>query len=415
VIALSGFAGSAAALARNFDFQARDFFRGVIAERRLSIWGDAMNAMTWAKTLAAIGAVLLIGCIVWMAREIPPPVTSIGCRDSLKVELADQTQKDRDNAGNLRIVGVSPKSVTLGSRLCVVVAGVAAAATEAQKPGAPPPASVAVNLFLNEEVTKLSAKAAPVPGPQMLTYQFGEHTDASSDEGKFWRGLLAGKTIDGVMALSVGVSTTQSSAPTALAPGNIDLVVYKTKVLAVGGLAMLILLVAFVVFAANSTVLRDTPDFGPNGPTGTYSLGRTQMALWLVLSVAGFIFLWLTLGFYLHVITTAVLVLLGINGATGLAAIVIDQPKTAAPAAPGAAAAAAPPVRTSLGFIEDLICDAEGAKLQRLQMVIWTCVLAVIFVWNVVGNFVFADFDTNLLLLMGIASSTYLGFKMQEK
>ncbi len=123
---------------------------------------------------------------------------------------------------------------------------------------------------------------------------------------------------------------------------------------------------------------------------------------------------------YLHVITTAVLVLLGINGATGLAAIVIDQPKTAAAApaaqgAQGAQAVAAPAARTSLGFIEDLICDAEGAKLQRLQMVIWTCVLAVIFVWNVVGNFVFADFDTNLLLLMGIASSTYLGFKMQEK
>ncbi len=330
------------------------------------------------------------------------------------MELADQTQKDRDNAGNLRIVGVSPKSVTLGSRLCVVVAGVAAVAaapTEAPKASTTPPASVAVNLFLNEEVTKLSAKAAPVPGPQMLTYQFGEHTDASSDEGKFWRALLAGKTSDGVMALSVGVSTTQSSAPTALAPENIELVVYKTRVLAVGGLAMFILLVAFVVFAANSTVLRDTPGFANGRPTGTYSLGRTQMALWLVLSVAGFIFLWLTLGFYLHVITTAVLVLLGINGATGLAAIVIDKPTPPAPAAPGAAVVAAPPARISLGFIEDLICDAEGAKLQRLQMVIWTCVLAVIFVWNVVGNFVFADFDTNLLLLMGIASSTYLGFQ----
>lgn len=95
-----------------------------------------MNAMSWAKALAGIGSVLLIFCIVWMAREVPPPVTSIGCRESLKAELADQSQKDKDNAGNLRIVGVSPKSVTLGSRLCVVVAGVAAAPAEAQKPGA---------------------------------------------------------------------------------------------------------------------------------------------------------------------------------------------------------------------------------------------------------------------------------------
>ena len=386
-----------------------------------------MNAMSWAKLLAAIGSVLLIACIVWTAREAPPPVTSIECRDNLRAELAiDPTKKeqnDKDNAGTLRVAGVWPKSVTLGSRLCVVVAGVAPAPTGAQKPGDAAIPAVGVNLYLNEAATKLSAKAEAAPGPQLLIYEFGEHTDASSDEGKFWRSLLAGKTMNGVMPLSVGVSKSQSSAPSALAPGNIDLIVYKTRILAVGGVAMLVLLVAFVVFAANSTVLRDTADFDPvTGPTGTYSLGRTQMALWLVLSVAAFIFLWLTLGFYLHVITSAVLVLLGINGATGLAAIVIDKPKSAAPApaAPGAPPAAVAPVaavpaRTSLGFIEDLICDAEGAKLQRLQMVIWTCVLAVIFVWNVVGNFVFADFDTNLLLLMGIASSTYLGFKMQEK
>jgi len=381
--------------------------------------------MSWAKALAAIGSVLLIACIVWTAREAPAPVTSIECRDNLKAELAtDPTKKeqnDKDNAGALRVAGVWPKGVTLGSRLCVVVAGVAAAPTAPQKPGDAATPAVGVNLYLNEAATKLSAKAEPAPGPQLLIYEFGEHTDASSDEGKFWRSLLAGKTMNGVMELSVGVSKSQSSAPAALAPGNIDLVVYKTRILAVGGLAMLVLLVAFVVFAAHSTVLRDTADFdNVTGPTGTYSLGRTQMALWLVLSVAGFIFLWLTLGFYLHVITSAVLVLLGINGATGLAAIVIDQPKTAAAApaaqgAQGAQAVAAPAARTSLGFIEDLICDSEGAKLQRLQMVIWTCVLAVIFVWNVVGNFVFADFDTNLLLLMGIASSTYLGFKMQEK
>jgi hypothetical protein len=62
----------------------------------------------------------------------------------------------------------------------------------------------------------------------------------------------------------------------------------------------------------------------------------------------------------------------------------------------------------------DILCDSQGAKLQRIQMVIWTCILGIIFTWNVVWNFVFVDFDTNLLLLMGIASSTYLGFKTQE-
>jgi hypothetical protein len=210
---------------------------------------------------------------------------------------------------------------------------------------------------------------------------------------------------------------------------------------------MLLLLGAFTIFAANSTILRDsaltiaespaltaarsaaaaaTAALGSSPqdvlvqakskkanaelawlesnaglPAGSFSLGRTQMALWLALSTAGFIFLWLTLGLYLHVITAGILVLLGINGATGLAASVLDD-KSA-------------PRKESKSFLMDLISDGEGPKLQRIQVVIWTCVLAAIFVWNIVWNFVLVDFDTNLLLLMGIANAMYLGFKPGEK
>jgi hypothetical protein len=208
--------------------------------------------------------------------------------------------------------------------------------------------------------------------------------------------------------MDLGVAVSRATGPTAPAPALIEFLVYKTGILWLGAAAMLVLVAAFGVFAANSTVLRDTATSDANGkPTGTYSLGRTQMALWLVLSVAGFIFLWLTLGFYINVITSAILVLLGINGVTGLAAILIDKPDPAA--------TTPTPALTSQGFLEDLVCDSEGAKLQRIQMIVWTCILAAIFVWNVFWNFVFVDFDTNLLLLMGIASSTYLGFKTQEK
>ena len=73
----------------------------------------------------------------------------------------------------------------------------------------------------------------------------------------------------------------------------------------------------------------------------------------------------------------------------------------------------APP--ESRSFLRDLTCDAEGPKLQRIQVLLWTCVLAVIFVWNAVWNFVFVDFDSNMLLLMGIANSMYVGFKTQER
>ena len=59
--------------------------------------------------------------------------------------------------------------------------------------------------------------------------------------------------------------------------------------------------------------------------------------------------------------------------------------------------------------------DGEGAKLQRIQVMAWTSILALIFVWNVVSYFNFVDFDKYLLLLMGIANSSYLGFKPFEK
>ena len=344
---------------------------------------------------------MLLACMIWTARESVPAATSAACRDNLKTELAAPPTAD-DNEGKLRIAGVYPKQVSLGSRLCIVVAGVAKPVAAGANPAAP--ADIA--LHLNDERTKLSAKADAVPGPQLVIYPFGEHTDATTDAAKFWRALLAGKTKGGTMDLGVAVS--RAAGPTAPAPALIEFLVYKTGILWLGAAAMLVLVAAFSVFAANSTVLRDTATTDANGkPTGTYSLGRTQMALWLVLSVAGFIFLWLTLGFYINVITSAILVLLGINGVTGLAAILIDKPD---PAAVNPA-----PARTSQGFLEDLVCDSEGAKLQRIQMIVWTCILAAIFVWNVFWNFVFVDFDTNLLLLMGIASSTYLGFKTQEK
>ena len=66
------------------------------------------------------------------------------------------------------------------------------------------PADIA--LHLNDERTKLSAKADAVPGPQLVIYPFGEHTDATTDAAKFWRALLAGKTKGGTMDLSVAVS-----------------------------------------------------------------------------------------------------------------------------------------------------------------------------------------------------------------
>jgi hypothetical protein len=366
----------------------------------------AMNGIAWSKGLAGLGCVLLLACMIWTAKESMPGATADACQTNLAAALAAPASDD-DNAGKLRITGRFPDKVTLGSRLCVVVAGVAAKPAAAP---ASPPAQADIMLYLNNERTSLSEKADSVPGPQLLIFPFGEHIDASTEPSKFWRGLVAGKTADGAMQLSVGVSRTQGSAPSSPPVKAIEFVVYKKQILALGAVAMAVLVVAFGFFAASTTVLRDTASVDAAGkPNGTYSLGRTQMALWLVLSVAGFIFLWLTFGFYLNVITNGILILLGINSVTGLAAVLIDQPPAAANQPQNAA-----PVRTTQGFLEDLVCDQDGAKLHRLQMMIWTSIMAAIFAWNVVWNFVFVNFDTNLLLLMGLVSGTYLGFKPKE-
>jgi hypothetical protein len=369
-----------------------------------------MPDTTLAKWLGYIGAALLLGCMVWTFIAGVPTATSAACRANLQAKIDAAPDKDAED-GNLRIAGVWPNQVGLGGQLCVVVSGVASKASEAQiKPGtesSPTRPTSDITLFLNDVRTSMVVKANAVSRPQLLIYQFGEHDNATSDAAKFWRGLLAGKTTGGAIELSVGVSKSQSSSPEAVG-SSVKLQVYLFWIVVIGAGSMVCLVAAFTIFAANSTILRDSglKDDANGQPVGTYSLGRTQMALWLGLSVAGFIFLWLTLGFYLNVITNAILVLLGINGVTGLAAILIDKPSDPTKA---------PVPAKSKGFLADITCDSEGAKLQRIQILIWTCILAIIFTWNVVWNFVFVDFDTNLLLLMGIASSTYLGFKTQEK
>jgi hypothetical protein len=432
--------------------------------------------------------------------QVTTPATAVpkddDCDRGLAEELKPESKSNADaaptdKAGRLRVVGVWPRTVRLGGTLCLVIAGVApetveklssneveakllvvnnlkdelATATAQEKvqkqkdlatalaqaiaaQNQPTP-TVDVTLFLNGLRSPLTKQASAIYRPQMVTYTFGQMSDANSTDATFWRNLLGSVTTQaGALPLKVGVSRSQSSGSEAEAPGPIEFRLYWPTIVGVGALAMALLSIAFAIFATKSTILRDHPmtniqlakynakiaedDLakapandqlkaakkiadeqvaewsdkpGANDAAGTFSLGRAQMALWLALSVAGFVFVWLTLGFYKNVITEAVLVLLGINSATGLAAVVMDRDDPSQPPEKKA---------KSVGFWADLGSDGDGAKLQRIQMIAWTGILAVIFVWNVIANFVFVQFDTYLLLLMGIVNTTYLGFKTQE-
>ncbi len=235
---------------------------------------------------------------------------------------------------------------------------------------------------------------------------------------------------------------------------------------------LLLLAVIFAVLgriaAKSKSFLRDKDTTAPDRP---FSLGRVQMAFWFGLIWPAYVYIGLVTQDFSHIMTTTALVLMGISATTGLSAMLIDSDKqqqaaalkaektaltqriidlqptvvaaAIAAAAPAANLAAVPNFITvnndlqqaktrdqvvdyeltkvpttppSAGtIIDDLLRDATGISLHRLQIVIWTLTLGVVFVCGVCKNLVLPEFDTTLLTLMGISSGTYLGFKLPEK
>src|SRR5262245_1966030 len=79
--------------------------------------------------------------------------------------------------------------------------------------------------------------------------------------------------------------------------------------------------IALTVLGKKSSMLRDD-NGSPNPP---YSLAKHQMAVWFILVVGAYLYVWLITG--TGAISSTALILIGISGATGLTAIAIDQNK----------------------------------------------------------------------------------------
>jgi hypothetical protein len=235
--------------------------------------------------------------------------------------------------------------------------------------------------------------------------------DAASDDGRTWRKILDGPTHYGTrkVRVSVAVSEGADTPPIirAVLSPPVPLKVFDFFWLIVGALGLALLTAGVVMRGWNTGLLRD------GGPGTQFSLGRVQMGWWLVLTLGGFLFIWLVSGQWMGVVTSGVIGLLGISATTGVASRLVDtRGGNDDPASPPASPPEPPPA--SNGFWNDLVSDGDGAALHRLQLIAWTIVLGAVFAWTVVWTFGFPDFDTNLLLLAGIAGGTYLGFKFQE-
>ena len=226
-----------------------------------------------------------------------------------------------------------------------------------------------------------------------------------------------------------------------------------------GALLFLALLGFFLGYLVPKTnIVRDQgPDPGPS-TFKTYSLARCQMALWFFVVLGSYLAIYLTMGNADFSRTT--LILMGISFGTTALAKTVDAGKVAqaqtkqdsiapplaeakaelqklgaisSPSADDEAQLAAAEARIvdlqkqlnvaqqaampqqSQAIVPDLMTDDGGASLHRFQMVIWTIVLATMFIHDVCFTPSMPQFPDTLLGLMGISNGVYVGLKIQEK
>jgi len=69
---------------------------------------------------------------------------------------------------------------------------------------------------------------------------------------------------------------------------------------------------------------------------------------------------------------------------------------------------------TTREFLKDILTDADGAAFHRFQNLIWTVLLAALYLWTTWAALETPKLGTTLLGLLGISGGVYLGFKFTE-
>jgi hypothetical protein len=256
-------------------------------------------------------------------------------------------------------------------------------------------------------------------------------------------------------------------------PAYVTLTVMEGFNLAVASILVLLFLGGFLTLAWKSDIIRDaSPPSPPPGKRKPYSLSRLQMAVWFFLVFVAFVFLYLiTHG--VDTLNQQALLLIGIGTGTALGAVLVDNSKqgvrdsklselhpesarlaaeiaelknTMTSQSATALGGAVPPgvdlasvqlaekiaklkdidaeiaqieasrsAPVSGGFISDILSDASGISFHRFQMLAWTAILGLVFIYSVWERLAMPEFSATLLALMGISAGTYLGFKVPEK
>ena len=241
------------------------------------------------------------------------------------------------------------------------------------------------------------------------------------------------------------------------------LVVLPHSSTVVASVLFAIALIAFLWLAKATEILQDVN--APLRPDGQspYSLARVQMAFWFFLVAAAWFLLFLVTK-DIDTLTSSVLVLMGISAGTAVGSAIIDAGTSISPAErirnipadPKGLANRQSELRDQLAIARtrvaasdaeqeakradvehlaaelslaesqqaffrmspwlrtthDLLGDGGHINFHRFQIAVWTLVLGLVFVMQLLSKLAMPEFSATVLGLMGISSGTYLGFKL---
>lgn len=167
--------------------------------------------------------------------------------------------------------------------------------------------------------------------------------------------------------------------------------------------------IVVIVLARKSNLLKDVPSSGVINDRTPFSLARTQLVFWTVVIFSSFLYLLLRHGFSVPELNNVNLILLGIAVSTTAAGKLIDDSQMMK--------AHRSQDEPSSGFLTDILSDKNGVSIHRLQNVLWTIIMGLIYVHYVATETALPDetvITDNLLLLMGISTGAYVGIKATE-
>jgi hypothetical protein len=167
--------------------------------------------------------------------------------------------------------------------------------------------------------------------------------------------------------------------------------------IAISLLFVMAIVALFVVLAVKTNLIRIGDDDSP------FSLALTQLSFWTIVVASSFIYIWIVTE-ELPPITGSTLILLSVSALTTAGSRLVDIRTDKK----------GPVTAKSVSFMEDILRDELGYSVHRAQMFMWTAIMGIVFVSNVIRFQQIPQLDESLLALMGISSTAYVGLKTME-